>query len=165
MSTGLELLANLRTIFRRWEDRLAVIGEEEATARRLEGEWAIRDVVLHLRAWQQVSVARLQAALLDAEPYWPAWLEGTDPFFAEEHRDEFNARIRESCRDQPWRSVHRDWREGFLQLMELAGAIPEDTLTDAERYSWLKGYTLSDVLRGSWEHHQEHLQAISGPRA
>jgi hypothetical protein len=36
---------------------------------------------------------------------------------------------------------------------------------DAERFPWRKGYALSDVLRGSWESHQEHLEAVSGPRA
>jgi hypothetical protein len=117
MSTGLELLADLRTIFRRWEDRLAVIGKEEATARRHTGDWAVKHVVVHLRAWPQVSIARLQATLLDAESDWPAWYEGADPFFAEEQSHEFNARICESCRDQPWRSVRRDWREGFLRLL------------------------------------------------
>lgn len=165
MTTGRELLADLKAVFHRWEDLISLMSEEEATAQRQPGDWAIKDVVAHLRAWQQVSIARLQAALLDAEPDWPAWLEGADPFFAEEHSDEFNARICESFRDQPWRSVLRDWREGFLRLLELAGAIPEDTLIDAGRFSWLKGYALSDVLRGSWEHHQKHLEAFSAPPA
>jgi hypothetical protein len=161
MSNKRELLADLRAEFHSWENVLADKNEAEITARRHAGDWSISDVIGHLRAWQQVSVARLEAALLNIEPDFPAWLEGADPFFAEDHVEDFNARIYAACRDQSWSSLRRDWREGFLRLIESAEAIPEEAMFDAERYVWLKGYALSAVLQGTCEHNREHLESLS----
>ncbi len=160
-NTKQELLAGLRAIFDRWENLLAKRSEQELTARKPSTDWSIGDVVAHLMAWQQVSVARLQAALAGAEPGYPDWLGGADPFFAEEHFDDFNARVWRRYRDQPWPTVHRMWQEGFRRFIELAEALPEDTLADAGRFAWLKGYPLSAVLAGSLEHHEHHYDSVS----
>lgn len=148
-------------MFDSWEEFLARRSEEDVTAKCPASEWSIRDVIAHLRAWQQVSIARLEAALLDREPQFPSWLGGADPFFAEDHADEFNARIYEIHRQRSWSSVYQSWREGFLRFLELAEAIPETMLSETERFPWLRGYALSAVLHGSYEHHQEHLAQLS----
>lgn len=159
-----ELLASLREVFRSWEKLLAAKSEEDITARRGPEDWSISDVIAHLTAWQQVSIARLEAALLETEPEFPAWLAGADPFCAEDNVDDFNSRIYRISRGQSWSSVYRDWTEGFIRFLELAEAIPENRMLDTERYPWLQGYALSAVLQGSWEHHQEHLELFTaGP--
>jgi hypothetical protein len=57
--------------------------------------------------------------------------------------------------------VHQVWRDGFLRLLELAAAIPEQDLLDTKKYPWLKGYALFDVLKGSYEHHHiDHLEPL-----
>jgi hypothetical protein len=157
-----ELVANLRTVLADWEALLADAGEADADAPRRSDGWSIKDVIAHLMAWQQISIARLRAAELEAEPEYPSWLEGADPFYAEEHTDPFNARIRQTYHDRPWPTVYRAWKEGFSQFVELAQAVPEDRLFDAGRYPWLEGYALSAVLEGSFEHHREHLEEMSG---
>lgn len=119
--------------------------------------WSTKDVIAHLRAWQQVSFARLEAAQFNQEPEFPGWLAGLDPE-SEDYREEFNLQIFESNRGQTWLNVHKSWREGFLRFLELGEAIPDDALIDAERYPWLKGSALSAVLLGSYDHHREHLE-------
>jgi len=57
--------------------------------------------------------------------------------------------------------VQRNWREGFLHFVELGEAVPEQELFDAQKYAWLEGYALSDVLQGSLEHHQEHHEILT----
>jgi hypothetical protein len=164
MSGKKELLANLRAAYDAWETLLADRSEAEIAAKSLPAGWSIGDVVAHLLAWQQISIARLEAALRNTEPKLPVWLAGANPFFAEEHTDDFNARIVKIYRDQAWSSVHRTWREGFLRFLDLGAAIPEDRMFDPERFPWLKGYALSAVLHGSYEHHQEHLDALAAAR-
>jgi hypothetical protein len=156
-----ELIAELRAVFTGWDDLLAGMGEPEVAARSQPGPWSVSDMIAHLKAWQQVSIARLEAALRDAEPEFPAWLGGADPFYAEEHVDDFNARIGEIHRGQSWPNLVREWREGFLRLLELAEAM----LFDRERYPWLAGYGLSAVLEGTCDHHREHLEQLSGRTA
>lgn len=156
-----ELIASLRTAYDRWEDLLGGMSEEGITRPRFKDDWSVQDFVTHLWAWQQISVARFEAALLDKPPTYPAWLAGTDPFIAEDHTDEFNARIRAENLDRAWADVHHDWSAGFRRLIDLAEQTPEDVMFEERRYSWLKGYPLSGVLSGSLEHHQEHLEGIS----
>ncbi len=161
MNRKQELLASSRTAFDKWEEILAGRTEQQIIARARPGEWSISDIVAHLTAWQQVSIARLEAALRDSEPEYPAWLGGADPFFAEEHVDDFNARIHALHRDEPWPTVYRSWRGGYQRFLELCEAVPEKDMFETGRYGWLKGHALAAVLEGWTEHHQEHYESLS----
>jgi hypothetical protein len=159
MNDSQEILVTLRDEFQRWEELLATLTEEQLTTPMAPSHLSIKDVVAHLRAWQQVSIARLEAARLDTEPVFPDWLEGSDPE-SEEEREEFNTRIYERYRELPTSRVHQEWKSGFLKFLELGQAIPADVLLDIKKYAWLKGYALFDVLQGSFWHHEEHRDQL-----
>jgi len=155
-----QILTTLKEEFNRWEELLSSLSEEQITNPRLQSNWSIKDVVAHLMAWQQVSIARLEAARFNTEPVLPIWLEGLDPE-SEENIDQFNARIYETYHQQPWSSVHAGWRDGFLRFLKLGEGIPEDDLVDTKKYPWLKGYALFAVLQGALEHHHDdHLEPL-----
>jgi len=158
MNDKTQIITMLREEFSRWEELLAGMSKTQITTPLTPSKWSIKDVVAHLRAWQQVSIARLEAARLNKEPVLPNWLAGLDPE-SEEDLEQFSARIYETCREQPWARVHQDWRNGFLRLLKLGEEIPENDLLDAGKYPWLKGYALLAVLQGSCEHHREHLES------
>ena len=160
MNSKQALTANLKTAYDDWERLLSTAADKQLFDRRVTSKWTLKDVVAHVMAWQQISIARLQAAMAGQDPEMPAWLGGSDPFHANEHVHDFNAKIYAIYHAQPWPEVHRAWREGFARFLELAEAIPEDALLESNRYSWLRGYALSDVLKGSCEHHREHLDAV-----
>lgn len=160
MNDKKQILTVLKEEFNRWEELLAGMSEAQITAPHLPSDLSIKDVIAHLRAWQQVSIARLEAALLNREPEFPKWLAGLHPE-SEENRDQYNDWIYQTYREQPWSSVHQVWREGFLRFLELAEAIPEKDLLDVGRYPWLEGYALSAVLQGSYgHHHEDHLEPL-----
>jgi hypothetical protein len=149
------ILATLREEFDRWEALLASLTEEQITAPQLPANWSIKDVIAHLRAWQQRSIARLEAALLNRAPEFPAWPAGLDPE-QQGQTHQVNAWMYETYRDQPWSSVYGDWRAGFLRFLELGAAIPEKDLLEPGRYPWLEGHPLAFILQASYDHHQEH---------
>jgi hypothetical protein len=117
-------------------------------------------VIAHLRAWQQRSIARLEAALHSREPDYPAWPERFDPEEEGQPHD-LNAWLYEQSRDKPWPTVYNEWRSGFLRFLALAESISEQDLLQAGKYPWLEGYALFDVLQGSYEHHQEHAEYLA----
>lgn len=157
-------LSSLRAELERWEALLAGMSEAEITTPLPSSHWSLKDVIAHLRAWQQRSVARLEAAAHGGEPIFPAWPAAFDPEEEGQPHD-LNDWLYEAARERPWADVHREWREGFLRLLALGEAIPEQDLLDAGRYPWLEGYSLAFILEASREHHDEHMQIVLASRS
>ncbi len=159
MNNKTQLMTALRLEFDRWEALLASLAEAQITAAPDDGGFSIKDTMAHLHAWQQISNARLQAALHHREPDYPAWLGGLYPD-AEEHLETINAGVYQTYRDWPWADVHGIWRDGFRRLLALAEAVPEEDLMAPGRYAWLADDPLSAVLAGTLEHHEEHWDTL-----
>ena len=153
------ILTTLRSEFNRWEALLTSLSEEQITAPLLPDNWSIKDVIIHLWAWQQRSIARLEAGLHNRTPAFPHWPAQFDPEQPDEP-NQLNDWIYETYHDQPWSSIHRDWSAGYRRFLELAAAIPEPDLFDAQRYPWLEGHSLAFILQASYEHHQEHADYL-----
>jgi len=159
MSEKQNILDTMRDEFKRWETLLTQLDEAQIVARTMPSDLSIKDVVAHLWEWQQRSIARLEAGLNGTEPQFPVWPEGLDP--EQDDVEAVNAWIHEKHLDQAWSSVHADWRTGFLHLIELGDAIPENVLLDTKRFGWLDGYSLAQILTSSYEHHHhDHLEPL-----
>jgi len=155
-----QILTTLSEEFSRWEELLASLSEAQITAPQLPAHLSLKDVIAHLLAWQQRSIARLEAAGLNRKPEFPQWPEGLDPE-TDDDPVQINAWIYETYREQPWSNVHQAWSEGFLRFLQLGEAIPENDLLDAGRYPWMEGQPLATVLLGSYEHHHvDHLEPV-----
>src|ERR1041384_1320157 len=148
------ILAALREQFENWESLLASLSEEEITSPHFDLGWAIKDIVAHLWAWQQISIARMEGGLKDREPGYPKWIvESIENW--EEDSNRFNALTFEHHHNKPWPEILQMWRSGFLYLLELENQISQRDLLDGNRYPWLKGYSLAAILVASYNHHQE----------
>ena len=153
------ILAALREQFNRWEELLASLNEEQTTAPHFDFDWSIKDVIAHLWAWQQISIARMEGGTLDREPEYPQWIVSLGKDW-EEDADRVNALTYETNREKSWSEMYQNWKNGFLRLLELGNQIPERDLLDGDRYPWLKGYSLAFILVASYDHHQEHLEKL-----
>lgn len=155
------ILAALREQLDRWEELLATLSEEQITAPHFDFDWSIKDVIAHLWAWQQISSARMEAGVLDQEPQYPKWITELGEDW-EDDADRVNALTFETSHAKPWPEVYQNWRSGFLRFLELGNEISERDLLDGDRYPWLKGYPLAFILVASYDHHQEHLEKLTG---
>jgi hypothetical protein len=81
MSEKQQIQTKLSDIFSRWQELLAKLGEDQFTNPLVPSPWTVKDVIAHLWTWQQISVARMEAALHDREPNFPDWwrMFGPDP--------------------------------------------------------------------------------------
>ena len=153
------ILAALREQINRWEELLSSLSEAQITSPLLPSDWSIIDEIAHLYAWQQRSIARTEAALLDREPQFPQWLPGIDPDDYGK-TDQTNAWIHATYRDLPWTRVYENWRTGYLRFIQSGEGISEKDLLDSGRYPWLGGHPLVFVLIASYDHHQEHYEIL-----
>ena len=154
------ILAALREQFERWDELLATLSEEQITAPQFDFDWSIKDVMAHLWAWQQISIARMEAAAQDKEPKFPQWVVDIGDDW-EENADQVNALTYQANHEKPWAEVHKNWREGFLRFLKSGEPISERDLLDGSRYSWLKSYSLAFILIASYDHHQEHFEKLT----
>ena len=153
------ILAALREQFDSWEELLVSMDEGQITAPNFDFDWSIKDVITHLWAWQQISVARMEGGVLDREPEFPKWIVALGEDW-EDNADRVNALTFESNHEKPWSEIYQNWKNGFLQFLELGNEISERDLLDGDRYPWLKGYSLAFILVASYDHHQEHLEKL-----
>lgn len=152
-----EILALVQNEFEQWEQLLNGLSESELTTPIQEDDWTIQDIVAHLYAWQQLSIARLEAGLHECTPDYPAWFNAE----AEENARLVNEGTYATYHARPWAEVYGLWRDGFLRFIALGEAISEARLLDAERYDWLDGYSLAAVMHFSYEHHHiDHLEPL-----
>lgn len=153
------ILAALSEQFNSWEDLLSDQDEEQITAANFEFGWSIKDVIAHLWAWQQISIARMEAGMQNREPEFPKWIvESVENW--EENADRVNALTFERNHQRPWSEIHKNWKEGFLRLLALGNEISEKDLLDGDKYSWLNGHPLAFILIASYDHHQEHIEKL-----
>jgi hypothetical protein len=160
MSMKSHILAAMKEQFDQLDQLLASLKDEHATAPSFDDDWSVKDVVNHLWGWQQISVARLNAGVLDREPEFPNWLTGY-PGNWDENADETNAWIYEDFHKRSWAEARTNWSDGFLRLLELGEKVSERDLLDGSRYAWLNGYSLAFILIACYEHHQEHLEKLT----
>ena len=154
------ILAALKEQFKRWDVLLAALSEEQITSPQFDLDWSIKDVMAHLWAWQQISIARMDAGLSDREPDFPKWIvESVENW--EEDADRVNALTFETQRGKSWSEIYENWRTGFLRFLDLGNKISERDLLDGDRFAWLKGYSLAFILVASYEHHQEHFEKLT----
>jgi hypothetical protein len=154
------ILTAFREQFDSWEELLARLSEAQITTPHFDFDWSIKDVIAHLWAWQQISIARVDAGLHDREPEFPKWIvESIENW--EEDADRVNALTFETQHKKPWSEIHQIWRDGFLRLLELGHEISERELLDGDRYPWLNGYSLAFILVASYDHHQEHFEKLT----
>jgi hypothetical protein len=153
-------LTLLRAEFDRWENLLNGLTEQQIMSPMTPSHWTIKDLMAHLRAWQQRTVARMEAGLGNHEPVFPAWPEDLDPNAHDV--DQINAWIYDQHRSESWAAVHQNWRDTFLRLIELTEAIPEEDLLKPGRYTWMwNNEPLAFVLAATVEHHHiDHYQPL-----
>ena len=111
------ILAALKEQFNQWEELLKSLKSEQITTPRFDHNWSIKDVIAHLWGWQQISIARIEAATLSKEPEFPKWTSELAEGW-EENANRTNAWIYETQHAKSWSEIYRNWREGFLKLLD-----------------------------------------------
>ena len=137
-----------------WEQLLAEIGTQHMLEPGATGDWTFKDVVAHLNGWRRVTLARLDAAQhghAPAAPPWPAELSEDDDV------DQINAWIEQANHDRPLQAVLDEYSDSFQHMRDAVTALSERELTELDRYPWIAGYALADVITHSFGHlHEEH---------
>jgi hypothetical protein len=147
------LADRIRREQRLWRDLVGEVGRARMNEPGPMGTWTFKDLVSHLAAWRNRTLARLEAAASgQAEPPapWPAPLQDDDSI---------NAWIRERDLGRSLDDVLADYDRSFDRLAAVVAALPDEALVTPGRFAWMGDVPLVDApLFGHL--HDEHEPAI-----
>ena len=134
------LTDHVRDVQERWRQLVADVPDEAMEVPGAMGEWTFKDVAAHLTAWRRRTVQRLEAAARgERQPPnpWPAEL-GND------EDDPINAWIHDQHRDRPLNDVLAEADRVYDDFAAVVATLPDEILTDADRFAWMEGVALAD---------------------
>lgn len=153
-SNKTELLAKMRAGYDAFEALLAPLSSEQLSTPGVNGEWAAKDILVHLTVWQDRVSTRLEsiARQMDAP---------LDPIENDEKMNAFNDSTFEANRMRPANEVLADFRAAVKRLDANVEAMDERDLFEAGRFPWLAGGLLWQGIEGNtYGHYEEHMPMI-----
>jgi uncharacterized damage-inducible protein DinB len=115
------------------------------------GKWSIREVVLHLHAWDLEVERVLEPAFRGTPPPWMHYRAG--------RMNRFNEEQLAPLRDLPWEEALRRLHTGRDLLLEAVESLPEEPATP-----WTKRHPLGRMLAVFPHHDHHHAEAIKSLR-
>jgi len=149
-----ELLARMRASYDAFEALLAPLSLAQLSTPGVNGEWAVKDILVHLATWQSRASIRLEsiARQVDAP---------LGPIDNDEEMNAFNDSTFEANRARPADEVLAEFRAAVKRLDANVAATDERDLFEAGRFPWLEGGMLwQNVEVNTYGHYEEHAVMI-----
>jgi hypothetical protein len=147
-----ELISTIGMERKRLENLLAQVPQHRMAEPCVEGPWSVKDILIHLIAWEQRMIYWLGQALHGEIPDMPS---------TEADLDCWNERIYQENRDRLLEDVLINFYRSYSEALIAVEATPEEDLVDPSRYPWRQGAPLWQmVASNTFWHYQEHGMSI-----
>jgi hypothetical protein len=155
-STRAELMAELDREWASIERICFTLTEADMVSQRAEGEWSVKDTLVHLSAWEKYLLDRLSFVLTGMKPRYPVMTSWDDV-----HR--FNANVYEENIDRPLTSVVIEFRSLYRGVMTVLDALSDEQLNQAYSYDFPDdSLNLLQLIRANTcDHFREHCTAMN----
>ena len=132
--------------------------DDELQASGVVGEWSIKDIMIHLSAWEAELVKLLWQVKQGQKP--------STIHFSDVQVDERNQEWFVAYHARPLERVIDDFAAVRKQTVRRLESFSEQDLNDPLRYAWLNGHPLWEwVAEDSFKHDAEHTAQIKEWRA
>jgi len=129
------------------ESLLATIPADVFVSKKVMGEWATKDVLTHLVAWEQMVILWVQSGYAGKTIPVPA--EG----FKWSQLPALNDRIFREHRDDPRDVVMAEFQRSYNEILELLKSIPEEDLFTPGLHKWQNKNTLAAYFKSCTSSH------------
>ena len=154
-----ELLTLVQTERAAWEALLAEVPEERMTEPGAAGTWSVKDVAAHVAVYERWTAQQLDAMMRGETDMYIA--PDTPPEANTYDVDRRNTVYYELWRDRSLADVQRESEEAFALLRAAIERTPEELLNESERFAWLGGSPVWQMIPGNaYEHYQDHMPSI-----
>jgi hypothetical protein len=142
-----ELLAHTRAERKRLEQNLASLKPEDFLKPGVNGEWSVKDLLMHLVDWEQRWLGWYTAGCRGETPAVPA------PGLTWAQIDTLNHQIFEKYRDLPLDEVLFRFETSFAQFIQLAESFSEEAVFQASLQPWMGRYSPADFIAANGGNH------------
>ena len=150
-----ELLAQLQAGRTAWEALLAQVEPAHWTDVGIEGDWSLKDVIVHIAFWEGRAVKRLQAVARGKTPTPHPVIKNLDT-------DDANAWIYDQNEHRPLAEVQAEEQATYQELLATLESVSDSDLFTPGRFPWLdSGLALWETLpSNSYGHYEEHIPPL-----
>lgn len=129
--------------------------EAQMTEPGVESDWSVKDILVHIAAWEGMMVRWVEESLRGEVPERPA------PGMTWDDLDGLNAQIYADNKDKALDEVLADFWASHQRASKLVQAMAEEDLLDPERFEWRRGDPMWHlVAANTWWHYKEHRETI-----
>jgi hypothetical protein len=148
-----ELLSKLKSSHQQMLEAIGGLKAESMLEPGVTGQWCVKDILNHISHWEAELVTHL----------W--WVQqGQKPAiksYSIEEIDQLNHQWYEEDLERSLEMVTSDFKGVRKQTIRRVEALSEDNLTKADRFPWMKGKPLAELIASySFEHDLEHIDQI-----
>ena len=138
----------------RLEALLADLTEAQMMEPGVEADWSIKDLMVHIAAWERLAMDRIQAAQTGSELQYP--LIAGDDFV-----DQFNAQVYQEHASQPLAEIQAEFHCAHQDFIHQIEALDESRLPQKLNFDWSGKLTFQVMISANthW-HYAEHAVAI-----
>lgn len=148
-TTKNELLATIHADYQALLDQVQRYSPAEQQTPGVNGEWAIKDVLTHLSAWEELFLGWYQSGIRGETPVTPA----PGHTWGWKSLGELNQRIYLQHKDESPAKAAQAFAASHEQVVALIQTLSEEELFTPGRYGWLGKATLAASLRANTYNH------------
>jgi len=143
------LIEAIRSGRKQWDDLLAEIDETRMLEPMEEGEWSVKDAIVHITWNEREMIGFCQQHALGSD-LWNI------------PQDERNARPVEEKRDVPLSDILAESQQVYAQFFEAVQTLSDEDLNDARRFRGLQEDCAPwEMIAGcSFDHYPGHIAVI-----
>jgi hypothetical protein len=138
------------------EETLAGLSKKQMTTRGVtDTGWAVKDVLTHLIAWEQMCLNWYKAGLRGETPALPA------PGMTWRDLPKLNDQIFKKNRRRSLNDVLAEFQSSHQQILKTVKAMPEADLTELGRYAWTgQKWTVGNFIAASTSSHYRWARTL-----
>ncbi len=154
-STRAQLMAELDREWASIERICFELSESELVTPRAEGEWSVKDILVHLSAWEKYLLDRLSYMMTGMNPRYPAMANWDDVHH-------FNAHVYAENLDRPLTSVVIEFRNLYRGVMTVIEGLSDEQLFQPYSYDFPDdSLNLLQLIRANTcDHYREHCAVM-----
>ncbi len=122
----------------------------------VNGEWAAKDILAHLSAWEQLFIGWYRAGLKGENPHTP--VDGLT--WKSSDLNLLNERIFQAHRAETLTDVLTTFESSYREIMSLVQEIPEDDMHTPKRYAWMRAGKLAGFVRANTYNHYKWANTL-----